>query len=119
MPSKPKHPCAFPGCPHLTDERYCEEHRAIARRKYNRFGRDEGASKRYDRNWRRIRDWYIEHHPLCEDCLEQQKYYPAAEVHHLVPLSQGGTNDVSNLRSLCRSCHYKRHMEIGDRRPFH
>lgn len=27
---------------------------------------------------------------------------------HIVPLAQGGTNDTSNLQTLCRSCHSKK-----------
>lgn len=26
MPKKPKRPCSYPGCPELTDRRFCEEH---------------------------------------------------------------------------------------------
>ena len=26
MPRKPKRPCSYPGCPNLTDGRFCEEH---------------------------------------------------------------------------------------------
>ena len=26
MPGKPKKPCAYPGCPNLTDGRYCSKH---------------------------------------------------------------------------------------------
>ena len=26
MPRKPKRPCSFPGCPKLTEGRFCEEH---------------------------------------------------------------------------------------------
>lgn len=29
----------------------------------------------------------------------------AAEVDHVVPVSLGGTGDLSNLRSLCTGCH--------------
>jgi hypothetical protein len=36
------------------------------------------------------------------------------EVHHIIPLSEGGTNDESNLMSLCRSCHEKIHKEIEE-----
>lgn len=28
MPRKPKKPCAYPGCPNLTDGRYCPEHQS-------------------------------------------------------------------------------------------
>ena len=37
------------------------------------------------------------------------------EVHHILPISQGGTHDRSNLMSLCQSCHTKIHHDIGDR----
>lgn len=40
---------------------------------------------------------------------------PVEEVHHIIPLSQGGTHAPENLMSLCRSCHNKMHLEIGDR----
>ena len=118
MPRKPRHPCAWPGCPNLTDARYCEEHKRGAEKQYDRYGRAPDAAKRYNRAWKRIRDRYITEHPLCEDCLEQDRIVPAAEVHHVVPLSRGGTSDTRNLRALCRSCHQKRHIDIGDRRPF-
>ena len=32
----------------------------------------------------------------------------AAHVDHIVPLSMGGTNALSNLRTLCRRCHVLR-----------
>ena len=32
-----------------------------------------------------------------------------------VSLAEGGSNDESNLMSLCRSCHEKMHRERGDR----
>ena len=37
------------------------------------------------------------------------------EIHHKLPLSQGGTHEWSNLIALCRSCHAKIHAENGDR----
>ena len=30
-------------------------------------------------------------------------------VHHVRPISQGGSHDISNLEALCRSCHAKEH----------
>ena len=29
MPRKPKRPCSYPGCPKLTDGRFCEEHQKL------------------------------------------------------------------------------------------
>lgn len=34
------------------------------------------------------------------------------EVHHIVPLSRGGTNNKRNLITLCEKCHQKRHKHL-------
>lgn len=31
------------------------------------------------------------------------------DVHHIKPLSRGGTNDLANLETLCRHCHETTH----------
>lgn len=31
------------------------------------------------------------------------------EVHHVRPVSRGGTDDLPNLRTLCRDCHFRTH----------
>ena len=31
------------------------------------------------------------------------------EYHHIVPLKNGGTNNLSNIVPLCETCHYKAH----------
>jgi len=104
-----------PGCPNLTDGQYCEEHEAIARKRYNKYGRPADNNKKYGRAWKRIRDRYAAAHPLCEMCLKEGRLTTVEEVHHIVPLSQGGTHRNDNLMSLCQSCHTKLHHELGDR----
>jgi 5-methylcytosine-specific restriction protein A len=115
MPRKPKRPCSYPGCPRLTNDRYCEEHTRIVNNNYNRYERDRETSKRYNRAWKRIRDAYVAAHPLCEECLKQGRVVPVDQVHHIVPLREGGTNDFSNLVSLCSACHARIHAKRGDR----
>ena len=115
MPTKPKRPCGYPGCPNLTDGQYCEEHRVQERRKYDKYERSPDVHKKYGRAWKRIRDRYYAAHPFCERCLEEGRMTPADEVHHLVPVSKGGRHTDDNLMSLCRSCHNKVHHELGDR----
>lgn len=115
MPRKPKQPCAYPGCPKLSDGRYCEEHRKQVARQYERYSRDPVIKKKYGRAWKRIRDSYVKEHPFCERCFEAGKLTPVDEVHHIVPLARGGTHERGNLMSLCRSCHNKIHHELGDR----
>ena len=33
------------------------------------------------------------------------------DIHHIIPKSQGGKDDIGNLISLCRSCHDKAHAK--------
>lgn len=115
MPRKPKHPCAWPGCPKLTDGRFCEEHQKEENRRYERYDRDPAVKRRYGREWKRIRDSYAATHPLCELCMEEGRYVRTEEIHHKLPLSQGGTHDRENLIALCKSCHARIHAENGDR----
>ena len=53
--------------------------------------------------WARTRAAQLRAHPLCQDCGA-----PATEVHHQVPRWRGGTEDPSNLRSLCGPCHHRK-----------
>ena len=115
MPRKPKRPCSYSGCPNLTDGRYCEEHEKICNRNYEKYKRDPATKKRYGRAWKRIRDKYVMEHPFCELCLERGVLVETEEVHHKLPLSEGGTHDRANLISLCKSCHSRIHAERGDR----
>ena len=116
MPSKPKKPCGFPSCPKLTHDTYCEEHAALRQKQYDKYNRAPNHDKKYGNNWRRIRALYVKKNPLCERCLKEGRVTPVEEVHHIVPLSRGGTNQFTNLMSLCQSCHTKTHYELGDRK---
>ncbi|MCI2205152.1 MAG: HNH endonuclease [Oscillospiraceae bacterium] len=115
MPRKPKRPCSYPGCPNLTDGQYCEEHQRLAAQQYNKYTRSPDTNKKYGRAWKRIRDRYAAAHPLCERCQKEGRLTPVEEVHHILPVSQGGDHRESNLMSLCQSCHTKIHLEMGDR----
>lgn len=107
MPRKPKRPCRYPGCPNLTDGDYCKEQARAMEQHHEKFQRGYSAGKRYGRAWTRIRHRYANKHPLCEICLKEGRYKPVEEVHHILPLAEGGTHDESNLMSLCRSCREK------------
>ncbi len=113
VPFRPAKPCAYPGCSKLTHDRYCEEHKRIVSRRYEMYDRDPDVKRRYGRAWKRIRDSYVKTHPFCEECYEKGILVPVAEVHHVIPLADGGTNERSNLRSLCRACQLKAHGERG------
>ena len=114
MPMKPKRPCRYPGCPNLTDGRYCPEHQQKVNSNYEKYGRDPATKKRYGRAWKRIRDKYAAEHPFCELCFKRGIIVETQEIHHKKPLSEGGTHDRSNLIALCKSCHSSIHAHRGD-----
>lgn len=42
---------------------------------------------------------------MCEQCQQDGRLAPAQEVHHILPLRDGGTHVDENLMSLCTNCH--------------
>lgn len=92
--------CSSPGCGNLTKREKCPicRKRAEARR-------GTPAARGYNAAWRRIRIAFLAAHPYCvtDGCNGI-----ATEVDHIRPLSQGGTNDWSNLRAMCKRCHSRR-----------
>ena len=117
MPHKPLKPCGYPGCPNLCEGSYCNKHKGLVAKEYNKYSRSPDHNKKYGRAWKNIRDRYAKAHPLCERCLSEGRITPMEEVHHIVPVNRGGGNEDSNLMSVCKSCHNKIHIELGDRHP--
>lgn len=107
MPSKPKHPCYHGGCPNLAEagQKYCVIHRKEHASDYDRFDRDPASKGRYNYQWRKIRARFLRTHPFCQKCRDEGRYVKATEVHHILPLGDGGTHNESNLMALCHSCH--------------
>ena len=104
MPWKPKKPCAWPGCPELTDRRYCEKHSAMQPKREDK--RPSSNKRGYDSRWEKVRLMYLREHPLCELCEKEGKLVPAVLVHHKKPIRQGGeVLDEANLMAVCRPCH--------------
>ena len=117
MPYKPKKPCAYPGCPNLTDGTYCQEHKKLETAKYNRFHRNRTAQSFYDSYaWRKLRAQFLLEHPICEECRKHGKLIKATIVDHIVPISKGGEPlDENNLQALCWSCHSSKSIREGSR----
>jgi 5-methylcytosine-specific restriction protein A len=114
MPLRAKHPCAYPGCPALIrGGRYCDKHNTLASREYNKYQRAADSNKTYGRRWHSIRDLYIAKHPLCEECMKAGLFFPADEVHHVIPTERGGTHSEDNLQALCQSCHTKTRHDLN------
>ncbi len=115
MPRKPRHPCGHPGCPALTDGQYCLTHQRVVSSHYNRYGRTTEMKRQYNGAWSHIRKAFIAAHPLCEACQHESRVTAAAEVHHILPLSKGGTHAEENLIALCKECHSRITAREGGR----
>ncbi len=105
MPNKPRHPCAVPGCPNLTDAKYCEEHRNTDEQR-----RGSSTARGYDYRWRMASKAFLRAHPLCAECERQGKLTPATEVDHIQP-HRGNKQlfwDERNWQGLCHNCHSKK-----------
>ena len=116
MPYRNKHPCGIPTCPNLTYGKYCEEHQKQANRDYDRYHRSPESYNRYhSKQWRELRRIKLHSQPLCEMCLQEGRYTPATLVHHIIPLSEGGSNTLENCQSVCEHHHSRLHALRGDR----
>lgn len=108
MPERMLRPCSTPGCPELTTQGKCEQHRrAEAKRHDNQRGTRK--QRGYDETWLRLRRLVLKQEPLCRICLSQGKVVSAAEVDHITPIAKGGARlDMENLQPLCKSCHSRK-----------
>lgn len=63
------------------------------------------------RAWMRLRDAVLRRDfglCCCEDCALLVVPLPASEVDHIVELTDGGTDSMSNLRSMNVDCHLRK-----------
>jgi len=91
----------------------------IHKKNKNKSTRTFNQSNKYYHNklWRKLRDDYIGHHPLCERCLEYDRITPAVDVHHIQPFLRGKDEkerwelllNPNNLMALCKRCHLHLH----------
>ena len=79
--------------------------------------KDELARRLDTAEWRRTRkECYERDGWICQDCSckclnsRDSKLYPKRKIqaHHIVSRRSGGSDELSNLVTLCMSCHHKR-----------
>jgi 5-methylcytosine-specific restriction endonuclease McrA len=51
----------------------------------------------------------------CQSCHEIELSAKKLQIDHIVPLAQGGTNDISNLQTLCAKCNREKSAKIDIR----
>lgn len=88
---------------------YCDVCRPLAasetNRAYNRFRRDRHPLHG-SRRWRDVSREVLREHPLCQSCASVGIETLATEVHHKVPVAQGGPwFGRANLMAVCHACH--------------
>lgn len=103
---------------------YIQKRRVGVERKYDKnvakYHNDKWGHYYGDRRWKRLRDWFMSTHLICEDCMFEGRSVPADECHHRIPFSFfdleqdriAAMLDPDNLVALCRSCHMKRHKNL-------
>ncbi|WP_346866641.1 MULTISPECIES: HNH endonuclease signature motif containing protein [unclassified Clostridium] len=107
MPMKSLKPCKHPGCPKLTADFYCDDHK-----KFHVKDRANATDRGYDSKWRTSRARFLKINPLCVRCKEQGSLVKATVVDHIKP--HGGDKilfwDESNWQALCKRCHDRKTM---------
>lgn len=64
----------------------------------------------YPENWNELKNQILKRDGYrCGNCGSMTDLH----VHHIVPLSKGGTNQLSNLRTICKECHKKIHPHMN------
>jgi len=92
----------MPGCPEIAAVGgYCQRHAKERPRAPDT--RDSASRRGYDQGWRRLRAAFLRRYSECADCGA-----PATEAHHLVSVSEGGSDSWDNLIPLCKACHSRR-----------
>lgn len=86
---------------------------------YKKSDRRKDKQKLYnDTLYRKERDWYIQTHCLCEECLKDGLITPAKDLHHIMSPHEIGISkeeayrrlrDPKNFIALCQVCHLIQH----------
>ncbi|WP_410684786.1 HNH endonuclease [Citrobacter europaeus] len=106
MPPRTPKACRVHGCRFTTSDPsgYCENHKGEGWKSYK-----PGQSRQqrgYGSKWEVIRARILKRDKgLCQNHLRQGVVKQASCVDHIKAKAHGGTDEDSNLESLCWSCH--------------
>ena len=84
--------------------------------RWERDGRSRHA-RGYGYQWLKLRERVLRRDGgLCSACVRKGLVELATTVDHIVPKAKGGSDDLSNLQSLCESCHDDKTIEDAGHR---
>lgn len=92
----------------------CRAHERERSRQYNE-ARGSSTQQGYGATWRELRKLVLHEEPICRQCRNEQPgpLRLSAEIDHIVPLKQGGTNERANLQGLCKHHHSLKTAQQG------
>lgn len=96
MPDAAPRPCRVSTCPRFQP---CPEHVRPA------FAHVIPLRPRSARSWRARRKYILDAAPYCGACARLGRTTYAVEVDHIIPIAEGGTDDLLNLQGLCAAHH--------------
>lgn len=112
MPARPARPCTYLGCRALSRDGSgrCPDH---PREAWAKPGPEQSTTERgYGWAWQQLRLRILERdNYLCQACKKEGRLIPAKDVDHIQRKEDGGTDDETNLQSLCRPCHKAKTQE--------
>lgn len=83
----------------------CPDHAEAHRVSVNERRRKSSTQRGYGYDWQKRRARHLALEPLCRMCKAEKRLTVATDVDHIVPRSMCGSEDDSNLQSLCHSHH--------------
>lgn len=110
MPRLPPKPCRQPGCPALTEGRYCPAH---AKEHAWESTTTSSTQRGYGARWQKLRRMILNRDPICRLCGRAD----STDVDHVVPKSQGGDDSDANLQGVCDDCHQAKTVRERVRPP--
>ena len=101
MPYRLATPCRYPGCPKLSQERFCVVHARQTQRAYD-AARGTTQQRGYGWKWQALRKEILQRDPYCRwpGCRDR-----SVHVDHVVSKRRGGTDAPMNLQGLCTTHH--------------
>ena len=115
MPFAPPHPCSFAGCRERVPrgvkrcpthaQQYEQQRRAQTPGRLVMGRRGHLIDYYQTPEWVALRDQVRAEEPICRECWKQGRAEPTYAVDHIIPRTDGGSDERSNLQGLCAAHH--------------